>query len=279
MSAPALSPLSRRIPWPVLFPAAVLAVLLLAALAPQVLSTVDPQAMDFRQALRPPAPGHPFGTDQLGRDVYARTVHAARVSLAVGVGATAIGFLVGSVLGLLAAVLSRVVDAVLMRVVDILLAFPGLLLALVCIAVLGPGPVNSAVAIGVASVPQYARLVRAQAQVLRGSGFVEAARTLGQGRMTVALRHILPNALAPLTVLATLGVGTAIIAGAGLSFIGLGTAPPTPEWGAMLAEGRNLLGRAWWVVVFPGLCVTAAAICVTVLGRHWQAALEGRGRA
>ncbi|MFD8247548.1 ABC transporter permease [Nocardia sp. NPDC059691] len=266
----------RSVPWPVWPAAVVLLLIVVAAVAPHLLTGVDPAVNDWRVALHPPSPSHPFGTDRLGRDVYSRTVYAARTSLGIGVAATAIAVALGSVVGLLASGPSKLIDAVLMRLTEILLAFPGLLLALVLIAVSGPGARNSALAIGLAATPYYARLVRSQGLVVRISGYVEAARTLGQSRWRITVRHILPNALAPLLVLAPLGVGTGIIAGAGLSFLGLGAVPPTPEWGSMLAESRNLLSRAWWLGVFPGLFVVAAVVSITVLARFWQGLSEGR---
>jgi len=266
----------RSVPWPVWIAAIVFAFLVVAALAPDLVTGVDPTAMARRQTLRPPSGEHLFGTDQLGRDVFARTVHATRISLGIGVAATAIGFGLGAVIGLLASGPSRLLDAALMRLTDTMLAFPGMLLALVVIAVSGPGARNSAIAIGLATIPYYARLVRSQALEVRHSGYVEAARTLGQSRSKIALRHVLPNALTTLVVLATLGVGTAIVAGAGLSFLGLGVIPPTPEWGSMLSEGRNLVGRAWWIGVFPGLFVVASVVSITVLSRYWQRLAEGR---
>jgi peptide/nickel transport system permease protein len=261
-------------PWPAAISGVVLAAILLAVVWPELLTTADPAATARHDVLLPPGIHHWFGTDQLGRDVYSRTVVATRTSLGIGIGATAIGFVVGSIVGL--ASTARFLGAVLMRVTDVLLAFPGLLLAFVVLSVLGPGAAKSALAIGLAGVPHYARLVRAQALVVRRSGFVEAARTLGQGPARVTWRHVLPNSLSPLLVLATLGVGTAIVAGAGLSFLGLGAVPPSPEWGSMLAEGRNVVGRAWWIAVCPGLCVTASVVSITVLGRFWQHRLEGR---
>ncbi|MFI9504875.1 ABC transporter permease [Nocardia sp. NPDC052566] len=266
----------RSVP-PVVWPAALLlSFLVLAAAAPHLLTTADPTTTDWRSTLQPPSGAHPFGTDRLGRDVYARTIYATRTSLGIGMAATVIGVVSGSVLGLLSSGPSKLLDAVLMRLTEILLAFPGLLLALVLIAVSGPGVANSALAIGVASLPYYARLMRAQALVVRGSGYVEAARTLRQSRWRITVRHILPNALAPLLVLAPLGVGAGIVAGAGLSFLGLGALPPNPEWGSMLAESRNLLSRAWWMGVFPGLFVVASVVSITVLARFWQAVTEGR---
>lgn len=265
----------RRVPpFGVLLAGAGLLVLLIAAAVPSVFAA-DSEA-DPVNALLGPSGAHWFGTDQLGRDVFARVVHGARYSIAIGLGATVLAVVVGSLLGLLSALGGRVVDQVLMRVVDIMLAFPELLLALVVVVIIGPGPVNALLAIGVAGVPSYARLVRSQALIVRRSGYVEAAVAMGLRRGTLVRRHVLPNTLGPVLVLATIGVGTAIIAGSALSFLGLGPKQPTPEWGSMLADGRDFLDSAWWVAVFPGAAITLTVVCVTVVGRYLQARFEGR---
>ncbi len=253
------------------------ALLLVAALWPDLLSSADPTAGQQLDAYRGPSAAHWFGTDQLGRDVYARIVHGAAQSLFIGVGATAIGAAGGLVLGLLAAVGGRFADEALMRLLDVLLALPGLLLALVVITVVGPGNLNTALAIGIAEVAAYTRLVRSKALTVRSAGYVEAARVVGHRRTRVVLRHVLPNSVGPLLALAVVGVGRAMIEGSALSFLGLGAQPPTPEWGSMLADGRNALGIAWWTAVAPGVAVTLAVVAITVVGRRFQARFEGRG--
>ncbi|MFE9602541.1 ABC transporter permease [Streptomyces hokutonensis] len=255
---------------------AVLALIAVAALWPGLLAGRAPDATDALNPLAHPGSAHWFGTDQLGQDVYSRVVHGARYSLAGGLGATATAVLVGSLLGVLAATSGRAVDELVMRVTDILLAFPGLLLALLVVAVLGPGTVNSTLAISVSMVPGFVRLARGQALVIRDSDYVQAARVLGRSRTSVLLRHLLPNALPPLLVLATVGIGSAIIAGSSLSFLGLGPQPPAPEWGAMLAQGRDLLDISWAPAVFPGAAITLTVLAVNVVGRDLQRRFEGR---
>lgn len=248
---------------------------LLAVLAPGLLAPYSPTDTHALAALQAPSAAHPFGTDELGRDLWSRVVHGARISLTIGLGATALGVLGGTALGLLAAVGGRRVDPLLMRAVDILLAFPELLLALLVVSIVGAGTANVLVAIGIAAVPNYARLVRAQALVALRAGYVEAAVVLGRRRTAIVLRHVLPNIGGPLLVLATIGTGTAVVSGAALSFLGLGPAPPTAEWGAMLADGRDHLGTAWWVGVFPGLAVAVVVLSLTAFGRRLQSRADG----
>ncbi|MEU9890503.1 ABC transporter permease [Sphaerisporangium sp. NPDC051011] len=246
-----------------------------AALVPWLLAG-DPNAVDPAVALRPPGHGHPFGTDQLGRDILARVVHGARSSLLVGLGSTVLAGLAGSAWGLLSALGGRVVDETAMRVADVLLSFPSVLMALLVVAVLGPGTVNVTVAITISLAPGFARVVRVRAVVVRDSAYVRAAVNLGVRRTRVVLRHVVPNVLAPLLVLATVNAGTAIIAGASLSFLGLGPKPPDPEWGSMLAQSRAYLDAAWTYALFPGAAITLTVMSVTVLGRALRDRYEGR---
>jgi peptide/nickel transport system permease protein len=255
-----------------------LAVIVAAAVLPGPLAGHSPVDTDPVAALQAPGPTHWFGTDQLGRDVFARMVYGARLSLLTGVVATLLAVLAGAAAGLLAALAGRVTDQVLMRFVDVLLAFPGLLLSLLVVVVLGPGPRNATIAVAAAAVPGFARVVRAQALAVRRAEYVEAARTLGQHPARLLLVHIVPNVLSPLLVLGTISVGTSIITASSLSFLGLGPRPPTPEWGLMLADGRQYLAVAWWVAVFPGLAITLTVVTVTVLGRYLQAVGERRSQ-
>jgi len=253
-----------------------LALVALAAFAPDLLATHDPLQTDVRAALQPPSGEHLFGTDQSGRDVLARVVHGAARSVGIGLLATALALVAGLAVGALSGIAPRWADAVLMRVTDILLAFPEFLVALIVVAVLGPGGANVAIAVTIAAVPVYIRLARTQTRTLRVAEHVEAARILGVGRMRAFIRHVVPGVLGSLSVLATIGIGSAILAAAGLSFLGLGPAEPQPEWGLMLAGGRNVLGQAWWISVFPGLAITLTVISATVLGRALRARMEGR---
>ncbi|MDR2997201.1 MAG: ABC transporter permease [Microbacterium sp.] len=254
---------------------AFLALVALAAFLPGLLATHDPLQTDVRAALLPPGPEHLFGTDQSGRDVYSRVVYGAARSAGIGLLATTLALVVGLAVGALSGVSPRLVDTVAMRLTDILLAFPEFLIALIVVAVLGPGPVNVAIAVTLAAVPVYIRLARTQTMTLRGAEHVEAARILGVGRMKAFTRHVLPGVLGSLSVLATIGIGSSILAAAGLSFLGLGPIEPQPEWGLMLSGGRNVLGRAWWISVFPGLAITLTVISATVIGRTLRARADG----
>lgn len=257
---------------------AILYLLLLATavIAPGVLTHSDPLLADPVNAQLPPSAAHWLGTDQLGRDLLTRVIYGSRYSLLISVAAMALAVLFGTLLGLIAALARGVIDELLSRAVDVISAFPDLLLALMLIAFTGPGTNNLIIALGVASVPRFARVVRAQTYTVMTSGYVEQARTFGLSRFTLITRHILPHAIAQVPALATLGLGTAIIGTAGLSFLGMGPQPPTAEWGLMLAEGRNYLRNAWWIAVWPGVFITLTVIAVNTLGRHWQARFEGR---
>ncbi|MFI6918849.1 ABC transporter permease [Nonomuraea spiralis] len=261
-----------RVAVPVLF----LAVLALAVLAPELLTRVDPLAADPLGALSPPGGAHPLGTDHLGRDVLSRVVHGARHSISIGVGATVLAVVAGVLLGLAAGLSPKWLDEALARSFDVLSTLPELLLALLVVAITGPGTVNVIFAIAVAQIPNYARVIRAQTFVVRHSGYVEQARTFGRGRLAITFGHVLPNVLGPIPVLATIGLGTAVIAGSGLSFLGMGPQPPAAEWGAMLSEGRNYLRVAWWEALFPGIAITLTVVCLTVVGRRLQRRFEGR---
>ncbi|MEU4015514.1 ABC transporter permease [Microbacterium sp. NPDC028030] len=254
---------------------AVLALIAVAALWPDLLATADPLQTDVRSALLPPSSEHLFGTDQSGRDVYSRVVHGAGRSVGIGLLATGIALAVGLVIGAVAGTAPRGVDTAVMRVNDVLMAFPEFLVALVVVAVLGPGPVNIAIAVTLAAVPVYVRLARVQTQTLRVAEHVEAARILGVPRVRAFTRHVVPGVFGALSVLATIGIGSSILAAAGLSFLGLGPSEPTPEWGLMLSGGRNVLGQAWWISVFPGIAITLTVVSATVVGRILRARADG----
>lgn len=252
-----------------------LAFLAASAAAPQWIAPHDPLAIG-PHVLAAPSGEHPLGTDENGRDVLSRIVYGAREALLLGFGAVTLSLLGGSALGVLAGLGNRFVEAVVMRFVDIGLAFPEMLLALVVIAVAGGGTTNALMAIGIAGIPSFARLVRAQTLGIRRAPFVEAARGLGLSEPQIVIRHIVPNAIRPILVLATIGVGTATVAGAALSFIGLGTPPPAPSWGVMLSTARNFLDRSWWYGLTPGLAITLMVVSVTVVGRWLQRRTEAR---
>lgn len=270
------SALLRRYPVSFWLAAAFLTLVVAAAVAPQLFAPADPLATDPRSVLVPPSGAHLLGTDESGRDLLSRLIYGAGPALVLGFGATLISLTIGSVVGVAAGLGNRPLDALLMRVTDVSLAFPELLLALLIISIFGGGTLNALLAIGIAGIPSYARLVRGQTLAVRTSGYVEAARGIGLSGSRVVFGHVLPNAVRPVLVLATIGIGTATLAGAALSFLGLGTSPPTPEWGSMLSVSRNFLERAWWYGIFPGLTVTLLVISTTTIGRTLQRRLEGR---
>ncbi|WP_026550109.1 ABC transporter permease [Arthrobacter sp. Br18] len=250
--------------------------LALAVAAPTVLTSVDPYSVDPAASFTPPSAAHWFGTNESGADVYSRIVHGAATSLYVGVGATAIGFVGGTLLGLFAGLSKRFVEASVMRFLDVTLAVPEILLALVVIGIIGGGTENAILAIGAGSIAYYARITRTQAHLVRRAAYVEAVGGLGFPRWHVLVHHVLPNVVKPVLVLATIGVGSAIGAGASLSFLGLGTPPPAPEWGAMLSVGRNFISNAPWLITLPAAFLVATVLAITVVGRELRRRSEGR---
>lgn len=249
--------------------------LLIATIAPALISPFDPNAISARDAFQAPSLSHWFGTDESGRDIYSRVIAGTAPSLLIGVTATAIGLALGLALGVLAGFGGRVLDFTVNRTIEVLFAFPGLLLALLVIVIAGPGPVTATIAVGLSTAPGYARIIRSQLVSIRSSGYVESARVLGHSPSRILTRHILPNALAPLAVLATLGIGQAVVWASALSYLGLGAQPPSAEWGAMLSAGRTYIGTAWWLTVFPGLMIVLTTIATTVLGRSLTRRTKG----
>lgn len=248
----------------------VLLLLMIAAVWPSLLAPADPLAIDPAQAFGAPSLAHPFGTDESGRGLYTRVIHGAGPSLLIGALATAIGIGLGVVIGVAGGLGGRALDYASTRLVEVLFAFPGLLLALLFIVIAGPGPLTSTVAVGLATAPGYARLVRSQVLGVRRSGYIEAAIVLGHGWWRRLFRHVLPNVAGTLFVLATLGVGQSIVWASSLSYLGLGVVPPAAEWGAMLNAGRTYIASFWWMTFFPGLAIVVAAAAATLLGRSLQ---------
>ncbi|MFI0479619.1 ABC transporter permease [Actinomadura sp. 9N215] len=254
--------------------------ILLAAMVafPGLFTGADPNAAVLEATLRPPGPGHWLGTDQNGRDLYARIVYGARPSLLIGTTAVALALAGGIVVGVVAAQFGRLVDQLLARSLDVILSVPGLLLVFLVVAVLGPGSGSATVGLAVITLPGFARVVRAEVITLRGSAYVEAAHGFGWTRVQVIVRHVVPNAVGPVLALGTVTLGAMIVAGSSLSFVGLGPQPPTAEWGAMLAGSRELLGVAWWPAAFPGAAITASVLAVTAVGQHLQRRGDGSTR-
>jgi peptide/nickel transport system permease protein len=247
----------------------------LAVLAP-VLPLADPIQIDSTHALYSPGTPFLFGSDQYGRDVFSRVVYGGRISLLVGPIAVVIALVPGVVIGLLAGYYGRWLDTALMRGIDIMLAFPGILLALAIVAVLGPSLTSLMIAVGIAAVPTYARLTRASVLSARENLYVDAARVVGARDAIILSRHILPNIVAPIIVVSTLGVGAAILVAATLSFLGLGSQPPTAEWGRMLSEGRQYLREQWWIATFPGVAIMLTVLALNLLGDGLRDALDPR---
>lgn len=264
----------RTLPWGVIAAGVVLVLTAAVVAFPELFTRTGPLEADPLRVFLPPGDHSLLGTDQLGRDVYTRIIYGARYSLLIGAASTLIGIVVGVILGLTGGLGGKVVDEVVSRVLDLVGAFPGILLAIVLITIVGRGIPTLIVALGLWSIPRYARIVRAETLAVRQSGYVEQALTFGLRRGTLITRHVLPHATRTIPVLATIGLGTAILAASSLSFIGLGPQPPSPEWGAMLSEGRNYLSNAWWISVFPGVAVVVVVISVSVVGRYLQRRFE-----
>jgi peptide/nickel transport system permease protein len=257
---------------------AILAGLVVLAAAAPWLSPRDPIRTAPRDALRPPGPTFPLGSDQYGRDVLSRVLHGARISLVVGFVAVTIAVAIGTPMGLASGYYGGRLDLVLMRLVDVMLAFPGILLALAIVSILRPSLANLMIAVGIAAVPTYARLVRATVLAAREQLYVEAARAVGCRDRGIFLRYLLPDVVAPLVVTATLGLGNAILSAAALSFLGLGSQPPQPEWGRMLSEGRDYLREAWWIATFPGVGIMATVLGMNLVGDGLRDVLDPRLR-
>ncbi|WP_406294325.1 ABC transporter permease [Embleya sp. NBC_00888] len=252
----------------------VFVLVLLAALFPGLFTDDDPLVGTPRDKLRGPSAEHLFGTDQLGRDLFTRVVYASSLSLRATFVAVLVALVVGGGLGLLSGFFGGWLDDVVMRVVDVLQAIPRLLLSLALVGALGFGTTKVAIAVGVASVAGFARVMRAEVLRVRSSVYVEAARASGVRSGAVLARHVLPNASGPVLVMAALEFGIAILSVSALSFLGFGAPPPTPEWGVLVADGRNFVATAWWLTTFPGLVIAATVLSANRISR----ALDGERR-
>jgi peptide/nickel transport system permease protein len=251
-------------------------VLLATAVFAPVLAPRDPLDQSFPQQLQPPSWRYPLGTDEFGRDMLSRIIFGARIALGIGGLAVGIAVALGVPFGLVAGYFGGRLDTAIMRTMDVLLAFPYLLLALIVVTLLGFGLTNVMIAVGLVYVPQYSRIVRSVTLSVRERLFVEAAHAMGGSTLRIMFRHVLPNCLAPIIVQTTLSLGWAIVNAAGLSFLGLGAQPPTPEWGAMLTSGREYMRNAPWITTFPGLAILLTALGFNLLGDGLRDALDPR---
>lgn len=255
-------------------------ILLVAAIAlfPQIFTALDPLAVDVSACLQAPSGAHPFGTDNYGRDIFARVIWGTRIDLLLGIFGTMIPFAVGCILGLLSGYYSGLLDSFLMRVIDILMAFPFIVLVIAIMTILGQGMMNVYIALWLVDWIAYAKLVRGDVLVLKNSEFIQAARIAGFTDKRILLRHLLPNVINAAVVFAASDVVLNILTGASLSFIGLGIQPPAPEWGAIMNEGRGYINIAWWITFFPGLCMTVTGIGFSLLGDGLADFLRTKGR-
>jgi peptide/nickel transport system permease protein len=248
------------------------------ALAAPWLAPYDPILQEQRSSLRAPDPAHLLGTDVFGRDIFSRVVWGGRQSLRVAVLAVLVGGLAGSALGLLAGYYRGLTGTVILRLTDLLLALPGILLALTIVAATGPSLENLIVAVGISSMPAYVRVLNGAVLDVSSRTFIEASRASGAADLRILGRHVVPNILAPVIVLGTLGLGNALLIAATLSFLGLGAQPPTPEWGAMLSQGREFIFGYWWIATFPGVAILLAAVGANLLGEGMRDLLDPRLR-
>ncbi len=248
---------------------------LIAFLAPFI-SPYDPMEQNFIKSFKPPSAEHYLGTDEFGRDVFSRIIYGARISLQIGFVAVFISLIVGVSVGLIAGYYGGWLDMAVMRVMDLMLSFPYILLALVIMSILGPGIYNAMVAIGIVYVPQYARIVRSSVLSVKKKEYVMAAKALGANDFRIILKHIFLNSMAPIIIQTTLSIGRAIINAAGLSFLGLGAQPPTPEWGAMLSNGQDFLRNAPWIATFPGIAIALLVLGFNLVGDGLRDAFDPR---
>jgi peptide/nickel transport system permease protein len=254
-----------------------LALVTMAGIAPW-LAPYDPVAQDQRASLRSPGSAHPLGTDVFGRDILSRVIWGGRQSLRVGLLAIVVGGVAGTLLGLVAGYYEGWTGTVVLRLTDLLLALPGILLPLTIVAATGPSLENLIVAVGISSMPAYVRIVNGAVLDVKTRTFIEASRASGGADLRIIGRHVVPSVLAPVIVLTTLGLGNALLVAATLSFLGLGAQPPTPEWGAMLSQGREFIFGYWWIATFPGVAILLAVIGANLLGEGMRDLLDPRLR-
>ena len=258
--------MSGRWPTTLKVGAGIVVLWLLTALVGPWLASVDPNAIDLDNVLRPPGSGWLMGTDHVGRDIFTRVIFAARIDIWMGFLGVLAPLAIGVTIGLLAGYFGGLLDSITMRIVDITLAFPFLILVLAIVAMLGPGIGNFIIALALVAWVSYARLIRADVMVARSAEYVQAARALGFSSPVIIFRHVLPNTLSPIVVYAMTDMVLVILAGAGLGFLGLGVQPPTAEWGAMIADGQAYISEAWWISFFPGLAAVSFGVGLSLIG-------------
>lgn len=250
--------------------------MVLSAIFANYLVNYNPIKRDVKARLTAPNAEHWFGTDALGRDIYTRIMYGGRISLWIGLSSVLLSVVLGVPLGLISGYSGGIVDTIIMRVMDLILAFPGLIFAIWLVSMLGPGVNQVIIAIAFWSLPTYSRVVRASVMSIKQIDYVQAVRALGGSYLQIIFRHVMPNVVAPIIVISSLSISGAILTGASLSFLGLGSQPPTPEWGAMLADGRTYLRSAWWMMVFPGIMLTLIVLASNLFGDGLRDALDPR---
>lgn len=256
--------------------AGVILFVILCSVLPGWFVAYSPTLMDSTAILQAPGSAHIFGTDQYGRDIYSLLVYGSKSSLSLGIGSVLIGGILGSTIGVLAGYWGRFADSLLMRIIEIMMTIPGVLFAIVLSASLGPSLTNTMIAVGLSAMPGYARVMRSQVIAIKNLSFVEAARAAGHSHTSLFFRHLLPNCLPPLIVMATIGVGSAILIGTALSFLGLGVVSELPDWGYLLSLGRDYLSVAWWISFFPGAAISLLVIAINLLGDELRNRMDPR---
>ena len=246
--------------------AAIVVLLLVCAFTPQLVAPYDPLKFDYRATLQPPSWAHPFGTDNFGRDILSRTIWAARIDLAIAVFCTVFAVIFGTVVGAFVGYYGGWLDALFGRIVDLVVTFPFVVIVIAIVAVLGPGLINMFIAVSAVGWVFYARLMRAEIMSQRNADYAAAARVLGYGELRIIFRHLLPNAIGPIIVYWMTDMALAILLGSSLGYLGLGAQPPTAEWGALIAEGKNFFNTAWWISVFPGFAIVLAGLAFSLVG-------------
>jgi peptide/nickel transport system permease protein len=242
----------------------------ICAVFPGWIAPYSPTEMVSTNLLKAPSLNHLFGTDYFGRDVFSVVVYGSRDSLIIGVAAASFGALAGGIIGAVAGYIGGFVDTVFMRLIDVLMTIPGILLALAVASALGPSLLNIIFAVSISAIPGYARVIRGQIISIKGRPYITAARSIGTRNVHIFLRHVLPNSLSPLLVMATIGLGTSILIGSGLSFLGLGVIKEIADWGTLLSQGRGYLTVAWWICTFPGLAITLFVLSINLMGDKFR---------